>query len=263
MMNNVYIRLMIFLYTAEKSSVDFEIANVLLEVFDRFPDILIEDIARMANTTPASVTKFAHKLQYKNFKDLRNDCVRSEGIHSIPRQLSIAKTDYQQACANYLKEEQQNLAFYMQYHDDKLIQKVAALMSRHHRIGICYTHYSYPCVHVMRNYLEPFAIQVQGILRDLDEDFIEARLLDTTIVWLISLQGDWIIRHMEWLCKLKQKGKVFMIITAVYDDRFKALTPYIFPFQFKDTILDTAAQISCLFVKLAFAYANFPKLEKS
>lgn len=262
-MNNAYIRLMIFLYTAEKSSVDFEIAKVLLKLYDQFPDILIEDIARLANTTPASVTKFAHKLQYKSFKALRNDCVHSEDIHSIPKQLLTAKTDYQQACADYLKEEQQNLAFYMQYHDDNMIQEAAGLLNGHHEIGICYTHYSYPCVHVMRNYLEPFHIQVQGILRDLDEDFIEARLQDTTIIWLISLQGDWIIQHMKWLSKLKQEGKRFMIITAVFDDRFKELTPYIFPFQFKATILDTAAQISCLFVKIAFAYANFPKLEKS
>lgn len=70
-MNNAYIRLMIFLYTAEKSTVDFEIAMVLLKNYNRFPDILIEDIAKLANTTPASVTKFCHKLKYKNLPRIK------------------------------------------------------------------------------------------------------------------------------------------------------------------------------------------------
>ena len=89
------------------------------------------------------------------------------------------------------------------------------------------------------------------------------RLKSSALIWLISLQGTWIKEHWNWLIKLKGEGKTFLIITATYEETFKELTHYIFPFQFKDTILDTAAQISCLFVKLAFAYANFPKLEKS
>lgn len=262
-MNSAYIRLVIFLYTAEKSSVDFEIARILLKEYDRFPDILIEDIADMANTTPASVTKFVHKLNYKNFKALRNDCGRGETIQSIPEQLSIAETDYDQACTCYLKEKQRHLEFYMQYHDDEMIHAAADLLKQQNQIAVCYTHYSYSCVHVMRNYLEPYQISVQGILRDLEEDFMEKRLADTTVIWLISLQGEWIIQHMEWLLKLKKQGKQLLIITAVFHDQLKELTPYIFPFQFRDTILDTATQISCLFVKVAFAYANFTKLEKS
>lgn len=89
------------------------------------------------------------------------------------------------------------------------------------------------------------------------------RLQECNILWIISLQGDWIINRMAWLKKLKEQGKQFIIITAVYELRFKELTPYIFPFQFRATILDTANQISCLFVKVAFAYAHFLKLEKS
>lgn len=262
-MNNAYIRLMIFLYRAEKSSVDFEIANVLLNQFDRFPDILIEDIARLASTTPASVTKFCHKLNYHSFKELRNDCLKEEELSSVNHQIELAKTSYQEACVAYLQEEQQNLTFYMQYHDEEMIQQVAGFMQNSEEIGVCYAPYSYTCVHVLRNYLEPFQIHVQGVLRDLDEDFIHLRFKQSSIVWLISLQGEWIKEHLALLFKLKAEGKHLVIITSVYDESFMELTPYIFPFQFKDTILDTAAQISCLFVKVAFAYANFPKLEKS
>lgn len=262
-MNNAYIRLMIYLYTAEKSSVDVELAEVLLSVYERFPDILIEDIAKAANTTPASVTKFAHKLGYKSFKELRYDCTQKEDIQLITKQLSIAEKDYQEACENYLLEKQSNLSFYMQYHDQIMIQEVAKLLKNQREIGICYTHYSYSCVHVLRNYLSPLQIHVQGILRDLDEGYMSQRLKECSILWIISLQGSWIIDKMAWLKRLKEQGKQFIIITAVYDSRFKDLTPYIFPFQFRATILDTATQISCLFVKVAFAYAHFLKLEKS
>lgn len=262
-MNNAYIRLMIYLYTVEKSSVDVELAKVLLSVYDRFPDILIEDIARAANTTPASVTKFAHKLGYKSFKELRYDCIQGENLQLITKQLSIAENDYQEACENYLLEKQSNLSFYMHYHDQTMIQEVAKLLKNQREIGICYTHYSYPCVHVLRNYLSPLHINVQGILRDLDDDFMSQRLKECNIIWIISLQGTWIIDRMAWLKKLKEQGKQFIIITAIYDIRFKDLTPYIFPFQFRATILDSANQISCLFAKVAFAYVHFLKLEKS
>lgn len=262
-MNNAYIRLMIYLYTVEKSSVDVELAKTLLSSYESFPDILIEDIAKSANTTPASVTKFAHKLGYKSFKDLRYDCTQREDLQIITKQLSIAENDYQEACENYLLEKQSDLSFYMQYHDQTMIQEVAKLLNNQREIGICYTHYSYSCVHVLRNYLSPLHIHVQGILRDLDEDFMSQRLKECNILWIISLQGDWIINRMAWLKKLKEQGKQFIIITAVYELRFKELTPYIFPFQFRATILDTVNQISCLFAKVAFAYAHFLKLEKS
>lgn len=262
-MNNAYIRLLVFLYTAEKSSVDYEIAVVLMREYNRFPNILIEDIAKQACTTASAVTKFCHKLNYKSFKELRNDCICDEQLQVIPKQLELAQTSYKQACLSYLEQEQHNLAFYMQYHDEAMIQKAASLMRAGMEIGVCYAPYSYTCVHVMRNYLEMFHIQVQGVPRDLDEDFMAYRLKSSALIWLISLQGTWIKEHWNWLIKLKGEGKTFLIITATYEERFKELTPYIFPFQFKDTILDTAAQISCLFVKLAFAYANFPKLEKS
>lgn len=262
-MNNAYIRLMIFLYTAEKSTVDFEIAMVLLKNYNRFPNILIEDIAKLANTTPASVTKFCHKLKYKNFKELRNDCYSYEDHRYIDNQLQIAETDYQKACEHYLENEQKNLSFYMQYHDEQMIFEIAKKMQKEKEISVIYTPYSYICVHVLRSFLEPYGIQVHGIMRDLDEDFMETRLQDTALFWVINLQGEWINAHKDWLLKQKAKGKELAIITATYDDGFKELTPYIFPFQFRDTILDTAMQISCLFVKIAFAFANFTKMEKS
>lgn len=262
-MNNAYIRLMIFLYTAEKSTVDFEIAMVLLKNFYRFPDILIEDIAKLANTTPASVTKFCHKLKYKNFKELRNDCHNYEDHRYVDDKLEIAEQDYRKACEAYLKEEQHNLEFYMRYHDEQMIFDVAKLMLKEKETSVIYTPYSYICVHVLRSFLETYGVHVQGIMRDLDEDFMETRLAHTSVCWVINLQGEWINSHKEWLLKQKEKGKKLVIITATYDDGFKDITPYIFPFQFRDTILDTATQISCLFVKIAFAYANFTKIEKT
>lgn len=262
-MSNAYIRLLIFLYTAEKSSVDFTIANVLLQNYSCFPDILIEDIAKMAHTTPASITKFAHKLQYKSFKELRNDCKTLHDHEVIAQQLTLATQNYEQACFTFLQEEKKKLDFYMQYHEESMIRAVAQELNGKTSIAVCYTPYSYTCVHVLRSYLEPYHIQVQGILRDLDLDFMEERLKDIDLIWIINLSGSWIKEQKTWLMKQKEKGKQFFVITAVYEHSVQELTPYIFPFQFHDTILDTATQISCLFVKIVLAYANFTKLEKS
>lgn len=262
-MNSAYIRLLIFLYTVEKSSVDFDIANVLLKQIKQFPDILIEDIAAKAHTTPASVTKFCHKLQYKSFKELRNDGAL-ETHQRIQQQLRIAKTSYEEACLCYEKEAAENLHTYLQMYQEESIQQVARIIKAESSICICYPYYAYSCVHVFRNYLESFPIQVVGVLREGEEAFLKTRSKESAILFIISLQGTYIHKHQQWLREEKQAGKKIIIITAIYDETIKELASFIFPFAFLgDTILDSATQISTLFIKIAFACANFPKLEKN
>lgn len=73
--SKVYIKLTEFLFRCIKADVNFNIAKVLIERIDDFPDIFIEEIAYSANTTPASVTKFCKKLGYPSFKEMRSDLI--------------------------------------------------------------------------------------------------------------------------------------------------------------------------------------------
>lgn len=263
-MNNAYIRLLIYLYTSEKSSADYEIASVLLDAYARFPDILIEDIARLAHTSAATVTKFAHKLGYPGFKELRNDYQEQESNQNIKKQLTLAEDDYQQACQAYLQEECDKLSFYMKYHEEHQIQQAARMFVRAKNIGICYAHYAYSCVHVLRNYLTPFQKQVHGVLRDLEMDVIKERTIDCHLLLVISLQGDWVQEHKGLMEEWRAADKQVILMTAVYEEDFLQVADMVVPFQFiGDTILDSAHQISTFFIKAAFACANFPKLEKS
>lgn len=263
-MDNAYVRLLIYLYTSEKSSADYEIAKVLLKQYEYFPDILIEDVANKAHATAATVTKFAHKLGYRSFKELRNDCIQQEQHDHIQSQLQLASESYEQACEAYTKEEQEKISFYMRYHEEAQVKAVASLLTSVTELGVCYTHYAYPCVHVLRNYMTPFQKNVQGVMRELDDETIEARMSSCQMVVVISLQGSWIKEHNTLLETWKEKGKHLIIVTGVYEESFMKYTNHIIPFQFLgDTILDSAHQISSFFVKVAFAYANFPKVEKS
>ena len=263
-MNHAYIRLLIFLYTADHSSVDVSIAKVLLAHIDEFPDILIEDIAHQAMTTPASVTKFAHKLQYQSFKELRMDIHEESTNQQIQRQLLVAKDDCEKACDLYCLEASQRMSQYRKLYDSQMIQRTAEVLTHCKEISVIYAPYAYPCVHVLRNYMEPFSIQVQGLVRHLDEAFMKERILHSQMIIIISLQGDWIREHHHQLLQYQRMGKKLMLVTSIYDETFQELSEFIFPFQFMgDTILDTATQISTLFAKLAFALSNFPKLEKT
>ena len=58
----LYIKLSEYLFCCRKASVYVNIALVMLKKIREFPTIYIEEIALLANTTPASVTRFCKVL---------------------------------------------------------------------------------------------------------------------------------------------------------------------------------------------------------
>lgn len=263
-MNNAYIRLMIYLYTSEKNSADYMIAKVLLSYFSKFPNILIEDIAKQAHTTAATVTKFSHKLGYKNFKELRMDCQNIEVCNEIDQQLCIANTNYDTACSQFFQKEQSKLSFYKDAHSKELVYSLAEYFYNVDCIGVCYPPYAYSSVHVLRNYVTPLHKEVVGVMREVDVPFMEERVQSCEIIIIINLQGRWIKDNIMLCKRWKEQKKKLILITTVYDEDFNGIPDEIIPFYLVgETIMDSAYQISILFVKVALACANFPKLEKS
>ncbi|MBS5370500.1 MAG: MurR/RpiR family transcriptional regulator, partial [Coprobacillus cateniformis] len=45
----------------------------MLDRLYEFPDITIEEIAYLANTTPSSVTKFCKRIGYNGFTNIKSD----------------------------------------------------------------------------------------------------------------------------------------------------------------------------------------------
>lgn len=263
-MNNVYVRLMIYLYTSEKTSADYAIAKVLISQYDQFPDILIEDIAKKANATAATVTKFAHKLGYKSFKELRYDIYEMETHPTIDQLMELAKTDVYLANKAYFHNEQEKFVYYQDCHTTTIIEKIAMYFNKSKSIGICYPPYAYSCVHVLRNYLTPLHKEVEGVMREVNSSFLIERMQLCDVIILISLQGTWVKENIEVCKQWKQQGKKIVLITAIYEEDFYEIPDVIVPFQFiGETIMDTSYQISTLFIKAAFACANFPKVEKN
>ena len=62
-----------YLFNIKKFDTNFIIAKVMLDRLSEFPDISIEKIAYLANTTPATVTKFCKKLGYDGFLGIKQD----------------------------------------------------------------------------------------------------------------------------------------------------------------------------------------------
>lgn len=69
----VYTKVSEYMSSLDKGSVDYYIGMVLLQKLRDFPDIYIEEIAFLANTTKSSVAKFCHKIGYSSFSELKND----------------------------------------------------------------------------------------------------------------------------------------------------------------------------------------------
>lgn len=261
-MNNLYIRLHNYLYICDHHTADYMIARVLIKEYENLKDILIETIASSANTTPATVTKFVHKLGYKSFKELRKDSTILKTDSSWYKILSKAGNDLVQGEELYLMMVQQHLLEYHKHFDRSMIEKLAYEIKEYKEFGILYPFYSYTSVHAFREYVRPLHIQIHGILRESEMDYIKTATQDIDVIFIICLSGNWLQEHKDMLQELKLAGKCIILISL--NIIVPSFIDYNFPILEKgENILDSAMQISYLFALLAMQLSKLSNFGKN
>ncbi len=192
----VYIKLSEYLFGCRKTSVYVNIALVLQKKIREFPAIYIEEIALLANTTPASVTRFCKVLGYPGFQALREDL----RPFFTPDGRRLYDTPQQQ--------EDGMLHTIHQYMPVALCRQVAAALDNSRNILILSNDYGFMPSNLLREALADEYRRVYQLHRQSDSHLLAKFIAVSDVVILIDLTGEWLRGHPELAPALSAKTTV-------------------------------------------------------
>lgn len=206
--SKVYIKLTEFLFRCIKADVNFNIAKVLIERIDDFPEIFIEEIAYSANTTPASVTKFCKKLGYASFKEMRSDLIEySESwlLDNISEQKSS-----EIMLRRFLEKDRKIEDSIFKALNHQQCTEIAGDLARMKKIAIFGSTHSSAGVNLFRELLSQEGLIVYELHRRAENEIIYQILQEVDAVFFISLTGEWIFQNESLLAEAFKAKKYLL-----------------------------------------------------
>lgn len=212
---HVYNKLSEFMFRCTKMNVDYMIAKTLLKKCSCFPDILIEDIAKKALTTPASVTKFCKKIGYMSFYDLRHDIEIYPPWHIF---LAMEKRNKQEELSNvfqfFFEQEKHFSQKILNDIDVSKIQQIAQIIKDDMQGIVITPSYALSAVNVFQEIAQMKNINIFKISRHIEEDLLFNLAKDVGFCFIISLTGTWIEKHQCLLNKLSRQKMSVVVFCA-------------------------------------------------
>ncbi|MGM0168909.1 hypothetical protein IGI39_004664 [Enterococcus sp. AZ135] len=200
-----------FMFKCLKKDVDFSIANTLLENINEIQDANISEIAYLANTTPASVSKFCKKIGYTSFLELKKDA-EPFYLNPILDRFSLEKNTKENMDI-FLKDAYEIDRQINQKVDKNQIHSISNACINGKNVVVISSSYSFPNANLLREMLVQNGINVIEINRNAREDVLEYALEKCDVVFIISLSGAWIREHQELLSKFEHIFKI--VITYI------------------------------------------------
>lgn len=191
----IYMKLVDYLASCQHQDAQYRVGKALLENIDEFPNIYIETIAYQANTTPPTVTKFAKKIGYASFKDLREDI-----------EIYLAEeVDAENNLASFLIEDSKRTEqFFQQLNFTRLHKQVMDIVS-HEQIIILNSDYSTPFCNQLRTIFERKKHKVYLLDRNVDKRLLLDLAQENTVIIIVSLSGRWMQKYEHVLNELETK----------------------------------------------------------
>lgn len=209
--SRVYVRLTEHLFKCTKVDVDYSITKALIDKIVDFPDIYIEEIAMIANTTPASVTKYCKKIGYQSFKELRTD-LETYGSEVILESIS-KKQEPDEMIDTFLEMDQiQQKEMFRQF-DRQQCQRIAELLAGKKKVAVLGSTSMFSSVNLLRELLSSNGVSVYEINRRASLDILEDILNTVDVIFLISITGEWLLKNVEHSELFRRLGQKKIIIT--------------------------------------------------
>lgn len=188
----VYIRLSEYLFDCRKKSVYVNIALVLLRKINQFPAINIEEIALLAHTTPASVTRFCKVLGYPRFLALKEDLSPffSETLPTV-----VTPSDPWQQEIDMLQRIHQHIPL-------AACQQIATVLDHSRELLILGNDYGFTAANLLREALTDDHRKVYCLHRQSDTHLLSSFLRQCDTVLLIDLTGGWRQQHAALFASL-------------------------------------------------------------
>lgn len=144
----------------------------------------------MANTTPASVSRFSKKIEYANFLELKNDTTVFNNNHLLD--LFPLNSSFNDLSNLFLEHSIQTDKLIFNQFDELKITTIAEKCKHSKKIAIISNSYFLPAANLFRELLSQQGITILQINRNASEDIIKNIIETCDLVFIISLTGDWV-----------------------------------------------------------------------
>ncbi len=243
---NLQNKLSEYLFSLKKLDVNFMIAKIMIDKLNEFPNVTIEEIAYLANTTPSSVTKLCKRIGYNGFSDMR---VSDKSKNTIFPYHYVGK-DYSRSefIDDYMYTVNQIYHNIENYLNKKDILDIANKIKKGKRITIISTIFGYNSFMTFNEFMIDYNKMVYNINRDCDDCLIEDAYKKSDLVFVISLTGQWMKEKFYKLQTVKEKT---ILLTYEYTDQtlYKTIKFHKIPDFFSSFVL-TSNSLQAFFVLL-------------
>ena len=212
--SRAYLRLSEFFFTCKKRDVNFSIAKTLILKINDFPDIFIEEIAYLAQTTPASVSKFCKKIGYATFSEMKNDILlfQHNQLFADTDQMALAK-GLDEAYHYFMECERAIMDRYYDFIDKEQMKRIGKRLHQSQKIAVLSNTYSFYVANTLRDLLRTKGITVFEVNRDADDELIASVVDSADLVIAVSFTEKWLRERESLLARLQKAEKPQILIT--------------------------------------------------
>lgn len=206
--SGIYIKLTEYCFKCKKPDVNYWIAKTLIEKIDEFPDIYIDEIAYVSNTTPSSVTKFCKKIGYGSFKDMKNDIetlnIYGDGLKKPSRRFkasfNFSDDSSEEELIEYFLERERNASSkILELFDREQFKRISKKLDGKKELVILGSIYSTSCINFFREIFSLEGFTVFEVDRQAEPEMIKQLINEKDMTFIISLSGEWVIANQKWL----------------------------------------------------------------
>ncbi|TLG72693.1 MurR/RpiR family transcriptional regulator [Culicoidibacter larvae] len=215
---HVYNKLSEFLFRCTKMGTDYMIAKVLMEKRNEFPEILIENVAKEAMTTPASVTKFCKKIGYKSFYELRNDIEVYSGWDTFAKMRQLSEEQQQSDIFSLLMEQDQQLTkqIYSRL-DQQQMQQISGAIGSDCNGVVITPSYALGPSNLFQEIAKERYVNVFKLSRHAEQDVVYNLCRDSRFIFFLSLTGKWINDNIDMLRHIREQ-EIYMVAVCGKED---------------------------------------------
>jgi Transcriptional regulators len=187
--SNVRIKLTEYLFNTHKFGTDFFIAKTMLEKAFEFPNVTIDEIAFIANTTAPTVSKFCKKIGYQSFAELINDNTKVE--HGSIINVFHAGYSVDKSLRTFLNLSNELFNIFFNAFNKEQIERIVKRLGNCRKITIFSGLHGFASAHLFTELMNSFNIPVYELKRDSEISIIKDAIKFSDIVFAISLTGKW------------------------------------------------------------------------
>ncbi|MBL1224425.1 MurR/RpiR family transcriptional regulator [Enterococcus sp. BWR-S5] len=232
--SRVYVRLTEFLFKCVKQDVNYTIAKHLIEHVETFPDIYIEEIAYLSNTTPASVTKFCKRIGYSSFKEMRTDI----GVYTEEMFLDgiNVTSGIEEAISGFIEQDQLIQKKIFSLLDQEQCLRIANRIAEMEKLAVLGNTYSFSGVNLFRELFSQQGYTIYEVNRRAARDILTSSFNEVEAVFIISLTADWVEKNLEFL---QTFHKPLFLLTQSDQSQYSTLFEEIIHFDQFDFLLSS------------------------